>query len=694
MMDPQQFILGVAVCNAAKQTATTARAAKEMAATNKQLLEENKKLTAAVKEGNRAQKQADTGSSRSSTSSYDAGSYHRDREREEAERRKESELKATEPEAKASAYFCTFFALESCPEAIRNLVISFMTEGLSDQEKIKQSTSTWDQWKQRAMPRKTAKFFNKLIHQLIETTDVGYDFAFFVLAQPAAVHFQKAGWEFKPDHLISLLGELKPKAIAQWLAKLEFVLSEEDDLGAQQEECITSLRQYYRIGDQVDAARSILQANSNKAAEAATQTSMDAEYIKHLLGLYTEIVLLDGDGCTDLEREKMVELVLRRVNDFGAPLSYRRMLKKHPRGSGAGMTPEMAEQIVDTALTNGSVPAPTVSPAYGLLVPGQGPLGSFEVICSMPISRRYDESRIHYFESLYLFQLVLSDLEELATIDGAISEEQSNLISRLHGVGRSRGQWHLSNNIAGAIGFSAKATDWNIKDSGSPLGYFRRIHNMIAIGAMPTKICLKALNLHGFRFSAYRDRHNPPEVHFRTSSWSDGINYDWDKEHNIFLTFMAEWWNLPIEYNEEEGGYYYTTPIDSTASEAHKDFMSFLEEPFSYINNFGKKIRIQALAYLLMVLGFWDLDGITDEESAKIGELLLQWDETLNEESLPEFIKKCELSYEKDTREQNTEEVVRSGGFLRGNLNATEQMQFIAQMEELVAVDGPVAEQQ
>jgi uncharacterized tellurite resistance protein B-like protein len=88
------------------------------------------------------------------------------------------------------------------------------------------------------------------------------------------------------------------------------------------------------------------------------------------------------------------------------------------------------------------------------------------------------------------------------------------------------------------------------------------------------------------------------------------------------------------------------------------------------------------------------LDGITDEESAKIGELLLQWDDSLNEETLPELIKKCELSYEKDTREQNTEEVIRSVGFLRTNLKREEKARFIGQMQELAAVDGPVAEQQ
>ena len=138
--------------------------------------------------------------------------------------------------------------------------------------------------------------------------------------------------------------------------------------------------------------------------------------------------------------------------------------------------------------------------------------------------------------------------------------------------------------------------------------------------------------------------------------------------------------------------------IDGAISAEQSEFLSFVNSqliyPPSESKEFGQKARLQAVAYLLMVLGFWDLDGITDEESAKIGELLLQWDDSLNEETLPELIKKCELSYEKDTREQNTEEVIRSIGFLREKLSEAEKTQLSHHMHELAAVDGPMAEQQ
>ena len=134
--------------------------------------------------------------------------------------------------------------------------------------------------------------------------------------------------------------------------------------------------------------------------------------------------------------------------------------------------------------------------------------------------------------------------------------------------------------------------------------------------------------------------------------------------------------------------------IDGAISTEQSEFLSFVNSQLKESKEFGQKARLQAVAYLLMVLGFWDLDGITDEESAKIGELLLQWDDSLNEETLPELIKKCELSYEKDTREQNTEEVVRSMVFLREKLSEVEKTQLSHHMHELAAVDGSIAEQQ
>jgi uncharacterized tellurite resistance protein B-like protein len=134
--------------------------------------------------------------------------------------------------------------------------------------------------------------------------------------------------------------------------------------------------------------------------------------------------------------------------------------------------------------------------------------------------------------------------------------------------------------------------------------------------------------------------------------------------------------------------------IDGAISAEQTEFLSFVNSQLKESKEFGQKARLQAVAYLLMVLGFWDLDGITDEESAKIGELLLQWDDSLNEETLPELIKKCELSYEKDTREQNTEEVIRSIGFLREKLSEAKKTQLSHHMHELAVVDGPMAEQQ
>ncbi len=395
-----------------------------------------------------------------------------EREKEEYEIKK-----AKEPGTKAFAYFFTYFALKGRDE-------------LTEEER------------------------EKLSLQVNRATKVEEQYIWELLLHSALMQRLEED-EKKEDgkaNQIKLLVEKKLKGlhVMSWLLKLEGVLADGEGANAEQEEWINSIQGHFKISNE-----DMAQAREKSEKDLFHKYFERGDDAKQFLYLYSQVVLLDGDGCTEIEREKIIELVLKRINATDLPISL-----------GGKMTAAMAQKGLNSALIACKVDkmAETTQDAV------------IKSVTEKCFEFKYGEH-------------IISDLEELATVDGAISAEQS-------------------------------------------------------------------------------------------------------------------------------------------------EFLSFVNEQLVEAKEFGQKARLQAVAYLLMVLGFWDLNGITDEESAKIGELLLQWDDSLNEETLPELIKKCELSYEKDTREQNTEEVIRSIGFLREKLNEAQKTQLSHHMHELAAVDGSIAEQQ
>lgn len=134
--------------------------------------------------------------------------------------------------------------------------------------------------------------------------------------------------------------------------------------------------------------------------------------------------------------------------------------------------------------------------------------------------------------------------------------------------------------------------------------------------------------------------------------------------------------------------------VDGVVTEAQFSELEFIAKKLPGKQDAGVSSKLYAITYLLTLIAYWDMDGITELELEKIYTFVHRWANGITRAEFDELMIKADISYEKDNASGDMLDIFRSIAILQNILQPNEIKTLFEQFEDLANIQGKHPEQE